>query len=153
MNSGPNRDSKRCPESKLGQVHSVHTLDPGYEHAARALSCVTGLALPCRRSPLSCRCAHAHASAPCAERRVAHRIVAQGTVSCAFSAVLWRSLHRIVAPPPVVSRLSSDITQRPSPTGALSAVSLAGQPCRGLLWPYRGCPSMHCCVTIQCIVL
>ena len=37
MNSGPNSDSKQCPESKLGQVHSVHTLDPGCAHAARSL--------------------------------------------------------------------------------------------------------------------
>ena len=147
MNSGPNRDSKRCPESKLGQVHSVYTLDPGYAHAAHALHRVAGLALPCRRSPLLCRCAHAHASAPCGRpcvaRRVAHRIVAQGTVSRAFNAVSWRSLHSILAPPPAVSRLSRNTTQRPSPARALQAVSRAGRPCRGLPRSYRGRPGMH----------
>ena len=73
MNSGPNSDSKRCPESELGQVHIVHTLDPGCAHTARELRRVVGLARPCHRRPLSCR-------RPCAARRVVHRIVAQGVV-------------------------------------------------------------------------
>ena len=34
MNSYPNNDCKQCTESKLGRVHSVHTQDPGFAHAA-----------------------------------------------------------------------------------------------------------------------
>ena len=49
MNIVPNSDSKQCPESKLGQVHSVHTLD----YAARAQRFVAGLARLCRKpSPI-----------------------------------------------------------------------------------------------------
>ena len=35
MNSDPNGDSKQSPESKLGQVHSVHIHGPGCKHAVR----------------------------------------------------------------------------------------------------------------------
>ena len=34
MNSDPNSDSKKCPESKLGRVHSAHTHGPGFMHTA-----------------------------------------------------------------------------------------------------------------------
>ena len=49
---------------------------------------------------------------PCAARRVARRIVELGVVSRTSSVVSWRSLRYIVAPPPAVSRLSCDTTQR-----------------------------------------
>ena len=34
MNSDPNSDCKQFTKSKLGRVHSVHTLNPGYVHTA-----------------------------------------------------------------------------------------------------------------------
>ena len=57
MNSDPNSDSKQCPESKLGRVHSAHTHGPwlgtGRVHATsllrlgRALSAVSWRTLGC----------------------------------------------------------------------------------------------------------
>ena len=86
---------------------------------------VAGLARPCRRPgstmlqappTVSLRSVHSGAPCcrPCAARRVAHCIVAQGAVSHASSAVSWHSLCRIVVPPPTVSCLSRDTTRRPS---------------------------------------
>ena len=52
MSNVPNSDSKQCPESKLGQVHSEHKLNPGYAHAARALCSGrvhSAVLRPCRR--------------------------------------------------------------------------------------------------------
>ena len=37
MNSVLNNDSEQCPESKLGWVHQVDTLNPAYAHRPRAL--------------------------------------------------------------------------------------------------------------------
>ena len=37
MNSYPNSDCKQCTESKLGWVHSAHTLSPGRKHTARTV--------------------------------------------------------------------------------------------------------------------
>ena len=58
MNSDLNSDSEQCTESKLGQVHKVHTLNPGYEHIApmpRAQRRVAAHTGPCRGP---CRNAH-----------------------------------------------------------------------------------------------
>ena len=37
MNSVSNSDSEQCPESRLGWVHKVHTLNPSCAHIASAL--------------------------------------------------------------------------------------------------------------------
>ena len=158
MNSCPNSDSKRCPESKLGHVHSVHTLGPGCTHATRTLRRVAGLALPCRRLgpavPLRPR-THWHAVSqavcctPCrasyrrAGRHVAHRIVAQGAMSRAYSAVSWPSRRRIMAPPPAVPRLSRDTTRQPSPSRCCRPYLERVGHVVACLDLYRGRPSMH----------
>ena len=76
MKSSPNSDSKQCSQSKLGQVHSMHTHGLGCVHAAcwadRVAQC-RGLARPCRglapgcivASPWSCRSAHRPCRRPC----------------------------------------------------------------------------------------
>ena len=67
MNNVPNSDSKQCPESKLGQVHSVHTLNPGYACTAQRPSAhATRWALlwPCLGRVVVWPLPRAH-SAPC----------------------------------------------------------------------------------------
>ena len=39
MNGYPNSDLEQCTELKLGRVHRVHTLNPGYVQAARTGPC------------------------------------------------------------------------------------------------------------------
>ena len=83
MNSDPNSDSKQCTKSKLGRVHSVHTLNPSLAHAAltaprsrarRALGAVLW-PHPALSQAVSCR-----VTAP--TRALARRVTASGpTVS------------------------------------------------------------------------
>ena len=134
-NSVPNSDSKQCPESKLGQVYSTPTLSPA---CARTKHC-------CRPGPAVSRVVSPRPRACC----------------CSYRS----SLHRIVALPPAVSRLCCNTTQWPSrlpvpiqfiisrhtppaakPSHARRSLLRAGRSCR---WPsprpYRGpirpCPS------------
>ena len=76
INSSPNSDSKQCSESKLCQVHNMHTHGPGCTHATRWAGRVApchGLARPCRglapahivASPRSCRSAYRLCRRPC----------------------------------------------------------------------------------------
>ena len=55
MNSVQNSDSEQCTESKLGQVHNVHTHGLGCEHAARWAGRVVAHRAPCGGLPLSYR--------------------------------------------------------------------------------------------------
>ena len=62
LNSDPNCDSEQCTESKLCQVHKVHTLNPGYAHSAprpRVKHRVAAHTGPCRGL-----CCSAHWSCP-----------------------------------------------------------------------------------------
>ena len=73
MNSGPNSDSKQCPESKLGQVHSMHTHGLGYAHAASWVGRVVAW-------PPAVSWPHLGRVARCAARRVMLLIVARPCV-------------------------------------------------------------------------
>ena len=79
MNSVQNSDSEQYPESRLGLVHRVYTLNPGCAPTTRAqrpgrahgvvlwraLGHIVALSRSFRWHVLSCRCAHARAVAPC----------------------------------------------------------------------------------------
>ena len=171
MNSCPNSDSKRCPESKLGHVHSVHTLGPSSTHATSTLRRVAGLALPCRRLgpavPL-CPLTHWHAVSqavcctPCRAsyrrtgRHVAHRIVAQGAVSRAYSAVSW-SLPRpcraclVIQPGSQAPRVAADrISSGSAMSWPVSTFIVAALACTSR--SYRGLVPLLCHDTMHCIV-
>ena len=105
-----NSDSKQCPESKLGQVYSVHTLDPACAHAAHALrlgrSCRAVLQLVVGRVVAvsqACRCVHADVSQlpsvtiqVCIAISYLSRAVSHA-ISRAYSVVSLRLHGRIVA--------------------------------------------------------
>ena len=109
MNSVPNSDSKQCLESKLGQVHSVHTLNPGCAHYAQAAhtapcrrpglvvsqACIGRIVAPsrpCRKHVLPCRCTHAPAVV---SYRCAH---ARAVASCHSSLGHDTKLYRNTSP-------------------------------------------------------
>ena len=48
MNSVPNSDSEQCTESRLGWVHRVHTLNPGWAPTARWAGLIVAHQAPCR---------------------------------------------------------------------------------------------------------
>ena len=115
MNSSSNSDSKQCSESKLGQVHSMHTHGPGCAHAARwagRIALCRGLAQPYRglapgrivASAWSCRSVHR----PCC--------VLSRTLSYAQSrAVSERLPSRVTGPLDHVAGLLGRVVASPRP--------------------------------------
>ena len=113
MNSIQNSDSKQCSKSKLGQVHSVHTLDSGCARTAprlRALHHVAGLprpycGLPLGRVAARTDCVVARTGRVASRLRELLRVVSQASsaVSCARSAVSW-PCPTVSRPPPGASR-------------------------------------------------
>ena len=151
-NSVPTSDSKQCPESKLGQVHSVHTLNPGWAcnvprpraHAARWVvlwSCpdrVAACGRPCRSLwPTVSQRLHGRVMAYIAtQRRVSSPLLVTIQILYRDLAPVARATARIAAPS-AVSWLTVAVSQAES-----SVVS----------WP-----TMHtCCAlchdTVYCIV-
>ena len=104
MNSDPNSYLEQCTESKLGQVHKVHTLNPGYARTAprplaqRRIAVHTG---PCHGPGHS-------AHWPCPYRRLPCR----STVLC--SLLPCRDTKTAPPPPPfMIQKLYRDIELMP----------------------------------------
>ena len=123
MNSVLKSDSEQCTKSKLSRVHSAPTLGPACAHYAVSQAWpgrVVGLARPClklgpavsqawpgRVPGAPCRVA---APTSALARRVPSRVL---RVVSHTGRRIAHPLRRIVALPPVVSRLSRDTTQLP----------------------------------------
>ena len=167
MNSVSNSDSEQCIESRLGQVHNVHT---PMAQPARTLARVASLVRSCRKPgpvvsqappamslhprarwrAMSQAMCCAPCRRPCVARHVAHRIVAQGAVS-------WRFLRRIAAciAAPIATQMPPQATiqflyrdthpQRPGPRARAPLALRAGRLYRrppgrvvAMLLPSRG---------------
>ena len=119
MNSVPNSDSEQCTESRLGQVHSVHTPMAQATRTLRAELAmswhtrrrVAGLLRSYRGLPLGCfvaRTGHVSCCAACCVAARPHalpRVVSQASLafSSAWPIVSW-SCPTVSYPPPGVPR-------------------------------------------------
>ena len=170
MNSAPNSDCKQCTESKLGRVHSVHTLNPGYAHTTRALHlgrvtapccnahwAVLQRAWPCRSvvSPAHPRCVVAPRSrykncitTQTSVARTTHR-VARAAARIARRWAPYRShVARCVVtqgrPSATIQNLYHDSPPATRPWArSLPLAPRASRLCRRVSWPYRGLPTAH----------
>ena len=132
MNSGPNSDSKQCPESKLGQVHSAHT---------HGLGCALGR--PCSAVSL-CALAPCRRLGPAVSLRTPDRIARRpGRVAGPSGRVartpgrVARTLNRVPHTPGRVARTPGRVARTPGRVSHARRCCAHARPCRAHARPFR----------------